>query len=89
MTRDTKRSAVGIAVFGLFFWISYSMLAKLGAELERICPMLEKMGDQCRTGADLGWLSFMVLVGSIGVGSIGYLASGFMLAHEPVDQRNS
>lgn len=82
MTRDAKRSAVAIAVFGLFFWIGYSMLSKLGAELERICPLIEKMGDQCRTGTDLGWLSFMLFAGSIGLGCAGYLVSSFMFTKD-------
>ncbi|KSV92887.1 hypothetical protein [Sinorhizobium sp. GL28] len=82
MKREAKRSAVGIIVFGLFLWIGYSMLSKLGAELERICPLIEKMGDQCRTGADLGWLSFMVFAGSIGLGCAGYRVSSFMFTND-------
>ncbi len=78
MKYDAKRSAAGLAVFGLFFWISAAQLYKLGDELERICPLLERMGDQCRTGADLGWMMFMVLAGSVGLGYLGYLGSGFM-----------
>jgi hypothetical protein len=82
MKYDTKRSAAGVAVFGLFFWISSSQLYRLGDELERICPMLERIGDQCRTGADLGWMMFMVFAGSIGLGYLGYLMSGFMFTRE-------
>lgn len=86
MNYDSKRSAVGIAVFGLFFWLSSSQLYKLGDELQRICPMIERMGDECRTGADLGWMMFMVFVGSIALGYLGYLGSGFMFTK---DQPNS
>jgi len=82
MKYDTKRSIVGIAVFGLFFWLSSSMLSKLGDELERICPMLARIGDECRTGADLGWMMFMVFAGSIGLGYLGFLGSGFMFSRE-------
>lgn len=58
------------------------MLSKLGEELARICPMIERIGDQCRTGADLGWMMFMVLAGSIGLGYLGYLCSGFLFTKE-------
>ena len=82
MKYDTKKSAVGVAVFGLFFWIGSSQLYKLGEELQRICPIIERLGDECRTGADLGWMTFMVFAGSIGLGYLGYLISGFMFTRE-------
>ncbi|WP_139015577.1 hypothetical protein [Ensifer aridi] len=78
VTNEKRQTIVGLVVFGFAFWLTHSMFGKLGAELERVCAILERTGDQCRTGADLSMLFWIAVVGCVFLGYLGYRFSGFM-----------
>ncbi|MFQ6238223.1 hypothetical protein [Sinorhizobium meliloti] len=78
VTNERKQTIVGLVVFGFAFWITHSMFGKLGAELERVCEIIERTGDQCRTGADLSMLFWIAVIGCVAIGYLGYRFSHFM-----------
>ncbi|MBP2235346.1 hypothetical protein J2Z31_001838 [Sinorhizobium kostiense] len=78
VTDECKQTIVGLAVFGFAFWLTHSMFGKLGAELERVCEIIERTGDQCRTGPDLTLLFWIAVIGCVFLGYLGYRFSNFM-----------
>ncbi|RVO68362.1 hypothetical protein [Sinorhizobium meliloti] len=78
VTNEKRQTVVGLAVFGFVFWLTHSMFGKQGAELERVCEIVERSGDQCRTGADLSLLFWIASIGCIFLAYLAYRLSGFM-----------
>jgi hypothetical protein len=81
-----RQTLVGLAVFTFFFWLIYSMFGKVGAELDRVCELIERTGDRCRTGADLSILFWVAVVGCVFLGYLGYRFSHFMFQPQVVRQ---
>ncbi|MCE6073914.1 hypothetical protein [Agrobacterium vitis] len=75
---EKGQSIAGLVVFAFFFWLTYSMFSKLGAELDRVCQIIERTGDNCETGAYLSMLFYVALAGCIFLGYIGFRFSNFM-----------
>ncbi len=80
VSNQKRQAIVGIAVFAFCFWLNHSMFGKLGAELERVCEIVERAGDQCRTGADLSLLFWIAVIGCAAVGYLCYRFSHFMFS---------
>ncbi|WP_346894968.1 hypothetical protein [uncultured Roseibium sp.] len=77
--RNEKGQVIaGLLVFAFFFWLTYSMFGKLGAELDRVCEIVEKAHDSCKIGADLSMLFYIAFAGCIFLGYIGFRFSNFM-----------
>ncbi|WP_296071488.1 hypothetical protein [uncultured Agrobacterium sp.] len=83
ITNSKRQTIVGIAVFAFCFWLTHGMFAKLGAELERVCEIIERAGDQCRTGADLSFLFWIALIGCAAIGYVGYRLSHSLFTPNP------
>lgn len=80
VNNEKRQTIVGLVVFAFFFWLTYSMFGKLGAELDRVCEIIERTGDKCRTGADLTMLFWIAVVGCVFLGYLGYRFSNFMFS---------
>ncbi|MBD8663041.1 hypothetical protein IFT59_07215 [Rhizobium sp. CFBP 8752] len=77
--RNEKGQVIaGLVVFAFVFWITYGMFAKLGAELERVCQIVEAAGDRCKTGADPSALFWLAVFGCVFLGYLGFRLSNFM-----------
>ncbi|MCR6502511.1 hypothetical protein MUO32_26130 [Shinella sp. CPCC 101442] len=83
ITNSKRQTIVGLIAFGVAFWITRGMFGKLGAELERVCEIVERIGDRCRTGADLSLLFWLATFGCIAIGYVAYRLSHSMFTPKP------
>lgn len=83
ITNSKRQSIVGIAVFAFCFWLTRGMFGKLGAELERVCEIVARVGDRCRTGADLSFLFWIAVIGCVAIGYVGYRLSHSLFTRKP------
>lgn len=83
ITNSSRQTIVGIAVFSFFFWIVRGMTGKVGLELERVCEIVERVGDKCRTGADLSFLFWVAVIGCVAIGYAAYRLSHSLFTPKP------